>query len=95
MGVKSLKQVKNISDVKIVPGDPAALLEGTFDNATVTNSGFCWQKNKKIIGCKDGTRYQNSVKIKKRMKHTEENTTEGEDKELVNTVKVIWIMKCW
>ena len=96
MGVKSLELVKNISDVKVVTGDPASLLEGTLDTTTAnTTPGFCWQhkKNKtdKIIsGCDKGTRYQNSVKIQKTM-----NQTEGDDKMLVNTVKVVWIMKCW
>ena len=100
MGVKSLEKVKNIFDVKVVTGDPASLLEGTLDktNPDKTSPGFCWQQKevapakneKKIFGCDEGTRYQNSVKIQKML-----NQTEGDDKMLVNTVKVVWIMKCW
>ena len=94
MGVKSLETVKNIFDVKVVTGDPASLLEGTLDNkTTISKPGFCWQQKKngeKILGCVEGTRYQNNVKIQKTM-----NQTEGDDKMLVNTVKVVWIMKCW
>ena len=92
MGAKSFDKVSKFSDLTFEPGNPASALEAKFENEMERTSypGFCLQTMKRekdaSSGCDIGTRYENIVTIRNKEEKTDP---------LVNTFKVIWIMKCW
>jgi hypothetical protein len=90
VGANSLEKVSKFSESTYKPGNPASALEAKFENEKDKTSypGFCLQTQKRndSTGCDFGTRYENIVTIRNKEKNTDP---------LVNTFKVIWIMKWW
>ena len=87
---RSLEKVKSFSEVKVEEGNATEALKAEMETDIGEGyPGFCLQNrriNIKDSGCKIGTRYNNNVTIR---------TKNQGDHQVVNNVKVIWIMKCW